>query len=138
MAPTPRAAAFVWPDNWRAVLCLTRLVVHPDVPQNGASFLLANSVKLIQRGPRWECLVTYADEGQGHTGAIYHATGWEYLGLTEATDRWITTAGRMVSPPRDRPQTAVEMRALGYELALTSRKHRFRKVLKRQPVETCG
>lgn len=61
-------------------LMLTRLVVAPDVPTNGASFLLGRSMKLIDRD-RWPVLVTYADTGQSHTGAIYKATNWTFDGV---------------------------------------------------------
>lgn len=61
-------------------LMLTRLVVDPSVPTNGASFLLGRSMRLIDR-ERWPVLVTYADTGQGHTGAIYKATNWTLDGV---------------------------------------------------------
>jgi hypothetical protein len=131
LPPTRRAAEACWPSNWQAVLTLSRLVVAPEVPQNGASFLLARSVKLIRRDPRWECLVTYADEGQGHTGAIYRAANWEYAGMTGSEARWVDSAGRMVARKAGpTTRTAAEMRALGHRVAGRSRKHRFRMVLR--------
>lgn len=57
-------------------LQLSRLVVEPGMPTNSATFLMAHSMRLIDR-KRWPVLLTYADSGQGHTGAIYKATGWE-------------------------------------------------------------
>jgi hypothetical protein len=113
--PPTRVAAESVCANWRGVLTLTRLVVHPDVPQNGASFLLAASVKLIRQDSRWECLVTYADMSQGHTGAIYRAAGWRYIGQTAAEQRWVDASGRQVSRkagPKSR--TRAEMLALGH------------------------
>jgi hypothetical protein len=63
------------------VLCLSRLAILPDVPANACSFLLARSRRLID-DKAWPCLVTYADEWRGHTGAIYRADNWQYEGLT--------------------------------------------------------
>jgi hypothetical protein len=57
-------------------LQLSRLVVEPGMPTNAATFLMAHSMRLIDR-VKWPVLLTYADTGQGHTGAIYKATGWE-------------------------------------------------------------
>ena len=54
--PTKSAALANYPTNWKAVLVLSRLVVHPDVPQNAASFLIMQSVKLIRKDLRWEYL----------------------------------------------------------------------------------
>lgn len=77
-------------------LMLTRLVVHPDVPTNGASFLLGRSMKLIDRD-RWPVLVTYADTGQGHTGTIYKATNWTHDGMGGGVVYYRESDGRQIS-----------------------------------------
>lgn len=46
---------------------LNRLWVSEDVPLNGESFLVANSLKLLDK----EIVVSYADSGHGHIGYIY-------------------------------------------------------------------
>jgi hypothetical protein len=38
-------------------------------------------MRLIDR-KRWPYLLTYADTWRGHTGAIYRATNWTYVGET--------------------------------------------------------
>lgn len=60
-------------------LQLSRLVVVPEAPKNAASFLLRHSMAMIDRSV-WPVLLTYADSGQGHTGAIYRAAGWQQDG----------------------------------------------------------
>lgn len=40
LPPTKPAALHAFPDNWRGVLSLSRLAVHPTVPRNGPTFLL--------------------------------------------------------------------------------------------------
>lgn len=136
LPPTPSAARYWWPENWQAVLALSRLVIHPDVPQNGASFLLSRSEKLIRRDPRWECLITYADPMEGHTGAIYVAAGWEFEDWTTSKPRWVDPHGRMVAAKATKTRTHAEMLALGYQVAGRSQKLRFRKVLR--PVQVRG
>lgn len=79
--PSPVAASF-YSDDWRNVAVLSRLVLTPDAPRNAASFLISRSIKLLPE--RWHTLVTYADEWQNHAGAIYRATNWQYVGMTEA------------------------------------------------------
>ena len=79
LPPTKNAAIATWKGDWRKVLSLTRLAISPLVPKNGASFLLSQSIKMID-AEKWHCLVTYADTWQNHTGAIYKATNWEYVG----------------------------------------------------------
>lgn len=122
--PTKSAAKATYRTNWGGVLCLSRLVLDPECPKNSASFLLAASRRAIDR-LRWPCLVTYADEWQGHTGAIYRADNWEYKGKT-SPEPVFQIQGRMVARkagPRTRTHT--EMVALGAILVGRFSKHKF-------------
>lgn len=128
--PTKSAALATYPDDWQGVMSLHRLALHPDVPTNGASYLIGQSIKLIRQDKRWKCLVTYADEGQGHTGAIYRATNWTYVGTTAAEAQWVDQAGRHVARKAGpKTRTKGEMEALGYEMVGRNRKHKFVMVL---------
>lgn len=128
--PTRTAAEASWDGDWRQVLSLSRLVVVPEAPPNAASFLIGRSIALIRRDGRWRCLVTYADEWQGHTGAIYRATNWEYMGLTQAEPTFVDGKGRMVARkagPNTRTRT--EMKRLGYEEVGRFARHKFRRLI---------
>jgi hypothetical protein len=128
--PTKSAAQASWGGDWQQVLALTRLVIEDDVPQNAASFLLSRSVRLIAADGRFRCLVTYADEWQGHTGAIYRAANWEYVGRTKPERTYVDSNGRMVSRKRG-PRTLrhAEMEDLGYRCIGLFARHKFRKIL---------
>lgn len=127
--PTRSAAEATWPANWQGVLALSRLVIHPEVPTNGASFLLAQSVKMIRRDSRWECLVTYADEWQGHTGAIYLAAGWKYVGLTKP-ERTYVLNGEMISRKAGpKTRTHGELMAMGAQCVGSFSRRKYIKVL---------
>lgn len=133
LPPTKRAAESVCPNDWRGVLCLSRLCVAPAVPPNGASFLLGRSMKLIDRAT-WPTLLTYADTRHGHTGAIYRATNWTYLGLMPGSDAWVDTDG--VQRGRKRGGTnisAAGMRELGFTRLPPAPKHKFVHSAKGQP-----
>lgn len=122
--PTRSAAHATYPENWQGVLALSRLVIAPEVPKNACTFLLSRSAKMIDRD-KWPCLVTYADEWRGHTGAIYRAAGWQYLGLTkpEAT---FTIGGVMKSRKAGgHTRTRSEMLALGARHEGSHAKHKF-------------
>lgn len=128
LPPTRVAAESVAPqgsDSWRGVLALSRLAVAPSVPKNGASFLIGRSIRLICQDPRWHTLLTYADTAQGHTGAIYRATNWTYLGSTRPGRRWAAADGRQASGKSTRNRTKAEMLALGYVQLPPSVKHKF-------------
>lgn len=121
--PTRNAAAAWWP-NPDEVLGLSRLVIIPEAPKNAATFLMMNSVKLLPT--RWKCLLTYADEWQGHTGTIYKAAGWEYLGLTDAKAVFVVDGRMRAIKSGGHTKTYAEMAAMGAVLVGKYRKHRFR------------
>lgn len=122
--PTKSAALATYPGNWRGVLSLTRLVIVPGVPKNACSFLLSRSMKLIDR-ERWPCLVTYADESQNHTGSIYKATNWTYVGKTKP-EAMYTLNGRMIARKAG-PKTRTKKQMLDMGAVLEGRfsKHKY-------------
>lgn len=125
LPPTRVAAESVNKEHWTKVLALTRLAVHPMVPTNGASFLMAASMKLIRLEGRFVSLVTYADESQGHTGAIYRATNWEYMGRTGPYPRWLDKDGKQVAQKATKNRVKAVMEALGHTKVGSFHKHKF-------------
>lgn len=123
--PPTKVAALTVSENWTSVLCLTRLVVDPIVPTNGASLLLGGSIRALRAEGRWRHLLTYADEGQGHTGSIYRATNWNYRGTIRRRRGWLTPEGRQVAAKSTVNRTAREMERLGYHRSPISTKHKF-------------
>lgn len=53
--------------------------------KNQASFLVANSIKLL---PKPSIVVSYADTGKGHVGYVYQATNFLYTGLSANRVDW--------------------------------------------------
>ena len=122
--PTRSAAEATHPANWRGVLFLSRLVIVPGVPKNACTFLLARSMRLIDRD-RWPMFVTYADEGQGHTGTIYRAANWREAGRT-APEATFFIGDRMVARKAGpKTRTRGEMEALGARLVGRHSKRKF-------------
>jgi len=77
--PPPGAARAVCPEAPGGVLSLSRMVAVPrdERALKHVSTPLRRQMRiLIDRG-RWPVLVTYSDEGQGHTGHVYKCSGWE-------------------------------------------------------------
>jgi hypothetical protein len=136
LPPTRVAAESVNREHWTRVLSLTRLAVAPEVPKNGATFLMARSMRLIEQAQKWVSLVTYADEFMQHTGAIYRAANWEYVGLMKANPRWENADGKQIAKKATRSRTNKEMVALGYSMVGSFRKHKFIKHLhvRRKPL----
>lgn len=66
------------PEEAQNVYELNRLWVEDFVPKNGESYLVANTMKLLDR----EIIVSFADTSQGHVGYIYQAANFIYTGLS--------------------------------------------------------
>ena len=65
-------------DEAKNVYELNRLWVDDDVPKNGESFLIGNTINKLDR----EIIVSYADSSQQHVGIVYQATNWIYTGMS--------------------------------------------------------
>ncbi len=130
MPPTKAAAQCNYSGDFREVLTLSRLSISPEVPRNGCSFLLGASETLIRKDGRYKFLLTYADTWQGHTGAIYKAANWEYLGETKPSEVWVSSDGRMMGKKRGPVNLSkVQMEQQGFTLQGKFSKHRFGKHL---------
>lgn len=66
------------PEEMHNVFELNRLWVDDSVPKNGESYLIGNTIKLLDR----EIIVSFADTSQGHVGSIYQAANFIYTGLS--------------------------------------------------------
>lgn len=125
LPPTRRAAEAVAGEDWQGVLALSRLAVDPELPRNAASFLLAASMRCLDR-TQWPTLLTYADTAQGHTGAIYLATGWTLDAKVNSGAYFVhTVTGKQVGRKRGKRNIPVaDLRAAGYK-EIRSEKLRF-------------
>jgi hypothetical protein len=77
--PPPGAARSVCPECPQGVLALSRMVAVPKSERSlrhVSKPLRRQMLRLIDRG-RWPVLLTYSDEGQGHTGHVYKCSGWQ-------------------------------------------------------------
>lgn len=71
-------------ENSHNVIELNRLWVCDSVPRNGESFLIGNTLRLVNK----EIIVSYADTSQNHLGIVYQATNWLYTGLSAKRTNW--------------------------------------------------
>lgn len=97
--PSPGASTSVCPEAPHAVLALSRMVAVPKPERqlkHVSKPLLAQMNERIDRS-RWPVLVTYSDEGQGHTGYVYQCSGWEKTSRARVKT-YVDAEGRRVSP----------------------------------------
>jgi hypothetical protein len=124
LATTRAAAEATYPENWKGVLALSRLAIAPSTPSNACTFLLARSRRMIDRNV-WPCLVTYADERKGHTGAIYRADNWTYIGKTKPTPAYEINGKLTARKAGPKTRTHTEMLSLGAIFLGSHAKHKF-------------
>jgi hypothetical protein len=76
--PPVGAAKSVCPEAPSGVLALSRMVAVDRSERKLAhiSRPLRRQMRVIIDRGRWPVLVTYHDEGQGHTGHVYKCNGW--------------------------------------------------------------
>lgn len=83
----PTAGQTYHPDAPDKVLELRRLCLIDDTPKNAESYFVSRTLKWLIRNTDWEFIISYADAEQGHTGIIYRATNFKYIGLTKPGKR---------------------------------------------------
>lgn len=127
LPPTKVAAQSVCSptDDWRRVIALCRMAIVPNVPKNAASFLLSRSCRALKQSGRWDIALTYADERVGHSGGVYKAAGWTYLGRTKGDYAWTDSTGRQVAKKATTSRTTAEMLALGLTRSGPWPKHKY-------------
>jgi hypothetical protein len=97
--PPYGAAKSVCPEAPASVLALSRMAaVERSVRRlNHISKPLRRQMnRLIDRG-RWPVLVTYHDEGQGHTGHVYKCSGWTLTKPGELRAFYVNAKGNRAS-----------------------------------------
>lgn len=99
--PPLGSAKNVCPDAPYGVLALSRMVAVPRAQRrlNHVSKPLRYQMRGLIDRTRWPVLVTYSDEGEGHTGYVYKCSGWQKRGASERP--WYTCNGERVSSYRD-------------------------------------
>jgi hypothetical protein len=79
----PSAGQSYYPKNPDKVLELRRLCLIDDTPKNAESYFVGKTLRWLKKNTDWEFVLSYADEEQGHSGVIYRASNFKYLGKTK-------------------------------------------------------
>ena len=69
---------------------LNRLVVNDNLKKNSLSYFVSQCLKKL---PKNSCIVSYADQNNGHNGYIYQATNWIYTGVSTPKYKYIFEDG---------------------------------------------
>lgn len=99
--PSPPIQKHAFKDRNFRLYELSRVVVQSET-KNASSFLVANSLKLLE--PKPCAVISYADMEHGHCGIIYQATNWLYTGATKSHDHAYIVDGKRIHPMTLRDQ----------------------------------
>lgn len=99
--PSPAIQKHAFKDRDFRLYELARVVVQSKT-KNASSFLVANSLKLLE--PKPCAVISYADMEQNHCGIIYQATNWLYTGSTKSHDKAYIIDGKRIHPMTLRDQ----------------------------------
>lgn len=124
--PSPQTQKHAFKDRDFRIFELVRVVVQSKT-KNAASFLVGNSLKLLE--PKPCAVVSFADSEYNHCGFIYQATNWLYTGATVSHDHLYIIDGKRTHPMtlRDRGITNPKQWALenGIKTVKPFPKHRY-------------
>jgi hypothetical protein len=119
----------------KSVLDLSRVAIDDSVPTNSATYMVASAIREIKRDGRFLGLVSFADDFRKHTGLIYRAGNWDYLGRGKSERVWADpTTGDPTDPMTwtqaakkqdNRTYRVEEMEARGLVTIGWSRKYRY-------------
>lgn len=99
---------------------------RPNLLTQAISFAVK---KFVASYPEVEALISYADPNVGHSGGVYRAASWTYLGRSEEARYYVGPSGAPVSRRKfhsgSRSMRKEEIEALGYRALKLPGKHRF-------------
>ena len=78
----PATAKKYNPINPNRCMELRRLVCIDDTPKNTESYFVGKTLRWLKTNSNTEVVVSFADQHYGHSGIIYKASNFEYLGET--------------------------------------------------------
>lgn len=114
---------------------LARMWACDNHKPNALTQGLSGAVAGLRAVENVDALVSYADPNVGHTGHVYRAASWVYLGQSEEGRYYRDGVGQVVSRRKfhsgSRSLTKSEILALGYSELKLPGKHRFARGLTR-------
>lgn len=82
--------------NSPADLECKRFCLAPKAPKNAASWFMAKCLKHLKQDGKYSAVVSYSDPEQNHTGTIYKASNYMYLGEQKKKGQAIRFMGKNV------------------------------------------
>lgn len=79
--PAGQRCQGVYSKTGKTVLELRRLCLIDDTPKNSESYFIGHILRDLKRKKIYDGVLSYADPEYGHSGIIYKASNFKYLGV---------------------------------------------------------
>lgn len=82
-------------DDKTKVIELRRLCCIDDTPKNTESFFISKMIKWLKQNTLLDIVVSYADAEYNHSGTIYKAANFKYLGHAKGAKIIVDSTGKL-------------------------------------------
>jgi len=132
-------------EHKEKVIELHRLHIQDTTPKNTESWFIGECLRrLAVDKPEIRCVISFADSTEGHTGVIYRATNFYYVGKTASTTFYKDSTGRLRHPRQNSVNISrEEARRRGWSVERRGAKNRYiyifgkSKKEKKELIRTC-
>ena len=69
-------------DKENDLLELRRLCCIDDTPKNTESYFIGYTLRWLKKNTKYKLVISYADSNYNHTGVIYKASNFKFVGMT--------------------------------------------------------
>ena len=113
--------------NKNEVIELSRLHILDITPKNTESYFISRCLKLLKKEhSNYKAVVSYADSTQNHTGIIYKASNFKYLGTTNKKNFYLDQNNRLRSPRQNSVNISTKTALnLGWKISKRNIKHKY-------------
>lgn len=96
--PVGRNCQAKYSTTGKPLLELKRLCLIDDTPKNSESWFIAKCMKILKSEKQFDGILSYADPAKKHTGIIYKASNFDYLGQQDHGSPKYMIGSKRVSP----------------------------------------
>lgn len=106
---------------------LHRMAIHPDAPQNTATWFISRALDALKEyKPKYWAVISMADSTEGHDGTVYQAANADYYGTSGRRKFYRDKTGRLRNPRQVGENITIsEARERGWDVVQREQKHRY-------------
>jgi hypothetical protein len=106
---------------------LHRMAIHPDAPQNTATWFISRALDALKAyKPKYWAVISMADSTEGHDGTVYQAANADYYGTSGRRKFYRDQDGHLRNPRQVGENISqYEAKERGWDIEQREAKHRY-------------